>query len=113
MNKELEKLHEWLCINRLSLNITKTNFVIFHSINKPKNPITILINKEAIDEVKHVKYLGVLIDSQLTFKYHIDELNKKVSRAIGILYKLRPFVTSKIIVMYIMPLYIHSYYMEL
>ena len=34
MNKELEKV--WLCINRLSLNITKTNFVIFHSINKPK-----------------------------------------------------------------------------
>ena len=63
--------------NRLSLNITKTNFVIFHSINKPKNPITILINKDAIDEVKHVKYLDVLIDSQLTFKYNIDELSKK------------------------------------
>ena len=59
--------------------------------------MTILINKEAIDEGKHAKYLGILIDSQLTFKYHIDELNKKVSRAIGILYKLRPFVTSKIL----------------
>ena len=65
MNKELEKLHEWLCINRLSLNISKTNFVIFHSNNKPTVPVTILINNEAIDEVKHVKYLGVLIDSQL------------------------------------------------
>ena len=97
MNKELLKVHDWLCINRLSLNITKTNFVIFHSINKPKVHVTILINKEAIDEVKYVKYLGILIDSQLTFKYHIDELNKKVSRAIGILYRLRPFVTSKIL----------------
>ena len=66
-NKELEKLHEWLCINRLSLKITEANFVIFHSFNKPKAPVTILINKEAIDEVKHVKYLGILIDSQLTF----------------------------------------------
>ena len=35
----------------------------------------------AIDKVQHVKYLGVLIDSKLTFNYHIDELNKKVSRA--------------------------------
>ena len=77
MNKELEKLHAWLCINRLSLNITKTNFVIFHSINKPKKHITILINKEAIDEVKHVKYLGVLIDPQLTFKCIINEIQKK------------------------------------
>jgi hypothetical protein len=97
MNKELEKLHEWLCINRLSLNISKTNFVIFCAINKPKIPITIIINKEAVDEVQQVKYLGILIDSQLTFKYHIDELNKKISRAIGVLYKLRPFVTSKIL----------------
>ena len=48
MNKELKKLYEWLCINRLSLNITKTNFVIFHDINKPKFPITILINKHAM-----------------------------------------------------------------
>ena len=97
MNKELEKLHEWLCINRLSLNISKTNFVIFHPINKPKIPVTILINKAAITEEQYVKYLGILIDSQLTFKFHIDELNKKISRAIGVLYKLRPYVTSKIL----------------
>ena len=55
-------------IYRLSLNITKTNFVIFHAINKPKFLITILINKKAIEEVKFVKYIGVLIDSHLTFK---------------------------------------------
>ena len=58
---ELEKLHNSLCINRLSLNTTKTNFVIFHSINKPKVPVTILINEEAIDEVKLENYLGVLL----------------------------------------------------
>ena len=34
MNNELKRLYEWLCINRLSLNISKTNFVIFHAINK-------------------------------------------------------------------------------
>ena len=51
MNKELEKLYDWLCTNRLSLNISKTNFVIFHSVNKPKICVTILINRVAIDEV--------------------------------------------------------------
>ena len=98
VNKELEKLHEWLCLNRLSLNITKTNFVIFHATNKPmNNVVTILINKHAIDEVKYVKYLGILIDSQLTFKNQIDELTKKISRAVGVLYKLCPYVTPKIL----------------
>ena len=97
MNKKHEKLYEWLSINRLSLNISKTNFVIFHPPNKPKIPVTILINKHAIDESNHVKYLGILIDSKLTFKNHIEELNKKVARAVGVLYKLRPYVTTKIL----------------
>ena len=76
MNFELKKLYEWLCINRLSLNISKTKFVIFHVPNKPKYPITILINNNAIDEVKYIKYLGVTLDAQLSIKYHIDELSK-------------------------------------
>ena len=97
MNFELKKLYEWLCINRLSLNISKTKFVIFHAPNKPKYPITILINNKAIDEVKYIKCLVVILDAQSSFKYHIDELTKKISRGIGLLYKLRPFVTTKIL----------------
>ena len=56
-----------------------------------------MINKNAITESKYVKYLGVLIDAQLSFKYHIEELSKKISRSIGVLYKIRPFVSQKII----------------
>ena len=97
MNDELKYIYEWLCINPLSLNISTTNFVIFHAINKIKSPVTILINKQAIDEAEYVKYLGILIDAHLTFRHHIDELTKKVSRGIGMLYKLRPFVTTKIL----------------
>ena len=97
MNEELVKLYEWLCINRLSLNVSKTNFVIFCPTNKPKIPVNILINNEQINEVPYVKYLGILLDSQLSFKYHIDEVKKKISRSIGILYKLKPFVTKKIL----------------
>ena len=62
------------CINRLSLNISKTNFIIFCPVNKPKFPVTILINMEAIDETAHVNYLGILIDSQVTFKQYVGEL---------------------------------------
>ena len=60
VNKELKWLHQWLCVNRLALNISKTNFVIFHPYNKPlEELITIKINKIAITEEKYVKYLGV------------------------------------------------------
>ena len=67
INKELKKLRIWLIVNRLSLNIDKTNFVIFHPFNKPlKQKITLKMHKNAISEKDHVKYLGIMIDSTLT-----------------------------------------------
>ena len=69
INKELHKLYLWLNVNRLSLNIDKTNYLIFHPYNKPmKQHITIKINKKAIKEKESIKYLGVLIDSTLSWK---------------------------------------------
>ena len=97
MNIELVTLFDWLCVNRLSLNLSKTNFVLFHSTNKPKYGLTIKINNDEIEQKQVIKYLGVLIDSQLTFKQDITEVKKKIARAVGILYKLRPFVTTAIL----------------
>ena len=97
INKELKKLHNWLIVNRLSLNIDKTNFVIFHPYNKPlKQNITLKINKSAISEKDHVKYLGIIIDSTLSWKIHIDNVSSKISKSIGLLYKIRYFVNIKI-----------------
>ena len=65
-------------------------------LTTPKKRVIILINKQVIDEAKYVKYLRILIDSQLTFNHHIN--GHKISRGIGILHKLKPFVTPKILV---------------
>ena len=97
VNKELKGLHQWLSVNRLSLNISKTNFVIFHPYNRPlSESITLKINKKAITEKTRIKYLGALIDSTLCWKPHTDNLSKKIARAMGIMYKVRPFVNSHI-----------------
>ena len=92
-NKELKKLSTWLIVNRLSLNLTKTNFVIFHSLNKnvSKN-ITLKIDKKAIAVKNDVKYLGIFIDSLLTWRAHIDKLTKSTSRVLGVLYRIRSCV---------------------
>ncbi len=112
VNKELMWLNHWLSVNRLSLNISKTNFVIFHPYNKPlKELITIKINKKAISEEKYVKYLGVLVDSSLSWKPHIDNIAKKISRAIGIMYKIRYYVNRKILMnLYYSLIYPHLLY---
>ena len=88
VNKDLGKLQLWLNVNRLSLNISETNFVIFHPFNKPlKHQITLKIQKTTISQKKNIKYLGVIIDSTLTWKQQIKNILCKISRAIGIMYK--------------------------
>ena len=57
-----------------------------------KQQVTIKINRKAINEKDSIKYLGVFIDSTLSWKNHILNISKKISRAIGIMYKLRPFL---------------------
>ena len=59
--------------------------VMYHLIYPKLNLLYSIINNKAIDEVKFIRYLGVTLDAQLSFKYHIDELTKKTSRGIGLI----------------------------
>ena len=99
VNLELKRIHNWLCCNKLSFNIDKTNFVIFHPPKKKLTKfISILVNNKSIEQKDYVKYLDVFIDSHLKFKEHIHQLSKKISRSIGILAKLRLFVSQDILI---------------
>ena len=84
-------------VNRLSVNMDKTNFIMFHPYNKPINhTITLKFQKNAIMEKNCIKYLGIMIDSTLTWHTHIDNISKKMLRAIGLLYKIRRFVNMNV-----------------
>ena len=98
VNQELKNVHDWLCANKLSLNIDKTNFVVFHPFQKKlTKTIFIGVNQKFIKQKDHIKYLGVVIDSHLNFKEHIHQLSKKISRGIGILANLRHYVSVTIL----------------
>ena len=84
----------WVNANRLALNISKTNFVIFAAKNKPLKNVTLLLNKKAIQQTNYVKYLGILIDSQLTFKDHIMAVSIKVARITGAMCRIRCYVND-------------------
>ena len=82
-------VNEWLSINKLSLNVDKSNYVIFSSSQKKIHyPIKIFINDVEIKERNSIKYLGVVIDKNLKWKDHIHELSKKIAKSIGILSKV-------------------------
>ena len=94
MNHELKLASKWLKLNKLSLNKDKTKLVIFHSIKKKfdKDILSIKIDGHKISIVDNVKYLGMYLDEFLSWEYHINQLSIKLSRANGILSKLRHYV---------------------
>jgi len=98
INDQLNSVHTWLCANKLSLNIDKSNFVIFHPPQKklPHQP-QIFINNTPLKKVDSLKYLGVQIDKNLSWKPHVEHVCSKIKRTIGLLSKTRYFVNSAIL----------------
>ena len=91
VNHELNLVSKWLRLNKLSLNSDKTELIFFHSKQHTLNydEISIKLNGKKLTPVDYVKYLGVYLDKFLSWNFHILQLSKKLSRANGILSKLR------------------------
>ena len=99
LNNELKLLFQWLCANRLSLNVAKTEFIVFRPPKRSLNQrIVLKLNGTKIFESPKIKYLGVILDSRLCWNHHINELTKKLNRAIGMIYKIRHNCTPKVLV---------------
>ena len=77
LNTEQEKLNAWLNLNKLSLNLQKTNYITF-STNNLDSTIQIAINGSNIEKVNSTKYLGVYIDHHLNWKDHIAYISSKL-----------------------------------
>ena len=100
VNTELKEVVKWLRLNKLSLNAAKTELIFFRSNRHPLNydNISIKLNGIKLVPVDYIKYLGMYLDKFLDWNQHINELGKKLSRANGILSKLRYNVPLKICV---------------
>ena len=89
-NRQLSEVCEWLQANRLSVNSKKCNFIIFSKKDKIPgiDELKIKINNTEIGRVDKTKFLGVLIDSRLSWKPHIHEVENKIAKNIGIIHRL-------------------------
>ena len=88
-NQELRHVSNWLNANKLSLNISKSSFILFHPPQKMFNQITTQIHNKITTEKTHSKYLGVIMDKRLTLIEHINTMKIKLSKVLGILTKVR------------------------
>ena len=86
MNGELNNVFLWLNSNKLSLNVKNTD---------------LCINNEIIDRVEHIMFLGLIIDSHLTWSYHIQHVKIKIAKNIGILCRASKILkTTSLITLY-------------
>ena len=95
LNCELDKLSNWFSANRLSLNLTKTNFMEFKPRQKKHSSnFSVVINERTIAQVNETVFLGVVLDENLTWKSHISSLAIKISKSIGIIFRSSFFLST-------------------
>ena len=80
LNQELHMLSTWLKVNKLSLNTDKIYYMIFHRarIKLPDTDYPIIINNSSLSNIKNHKYLGVILDSKMSWIQHIAYVKNKV-----------------------------------
>ena len=89
INEDMYGLNKWLKMNKLTVNTTKSNYIVVKCPRKRVADISVKLQNDTLRRMDHVKYLGVYIDQHLTFRPHIEYLCKKISPTIGVLGKLR------------------------
>ena len=98
INTDLQKISDWFKANKLALNETKTKFIIFHkSHNKPPSTFSITLNNIELERVEYTKFLGVLIQENLSWHTHVNYIGNKVSRATALLAKLKHYLPKYVL----------------
>ena len=100
VKQEICAVNKWMVENKLTLNMSKSNVIL---INAKNNKACSMLTSEPLDNValreflitKCAIYLGVAFNDSLSFDLRINNLQKKLSRSVGILAKLKPYLNFK------------------
>ena len=88
LSQEIDKVMKWFSANKLLINLSKTNTMLFS--NKRGNPkLHVCIEDTLLEEKQNITFLGVIIDNKLQWRDHIKLVCSKISKSIGILCYLR------------------------
>ena len=97
-NIELINIKKWLIKNRLSINLEKTYYMVFSNRLPPSDVFPLYFDHSQIKMEANGKFLGVFIDNRLSFKDHISYIHSKISKTIGIFYKVKHYLPENILI---------------
>lgn len=111
MNKELDSLTDWFRANKLSLNVSKTNYMLLTNSHHPNPNNEIKLNNQTIDKCNHVKFLGLYIDEKLKWNEHTDAVKKKISKSYFAINKIKYILPRRnLVTLYYTLVYPHLTY---
>jgi len=97
LSNELANVDIWLQANRLSINISKTNYILFKPRQKQINyNISLSYRNQLLERKTFTKFLGIYIDESLTWKPHINYISNKLSKSIGMIYKSSYYLPQEV-----------------
>ena len=77
LNSELDRINTWLKSNKLSLNVTKTHYMVFHRARRKVSHNKLFINNSMVTQVSCSKLLGIILDNKLNWTSHIAYIKKQ------------------------------------
>ena len=100
INIELPKIYDWLCANKLTLNLNKTKYIIFQPRQKLNSNLhlPLVLAGQSLDHSSSVKYLGLFIDCHLSWHDHVEYICSKISKKINIMTKLKKLASKVTII---------------
>ena len=112
LNQELQKINEWFEANSLCRNVRKTKYSLFHKPSRKDDfPLLLprsVIKNHNVERVNSIKFLGVLLDENLSWKDHIKCIENKVTKTLVLLYRAKSFL-DKNSLLTLCYSYIHTY----
>jgi len=101
LNHDLSNVYEWLSANKLTLNMTKTGFMLIASRKKlsqfMESP-SLTINENAIEQVTYAKSLGVYVDQNINWECYIENISTKIACAIGAIKRIRHLTPFNVLI---------------
>ena len=93
LQEKLDSIMKWCSYNKLTVNREKTKFMLV-SHSKEDTVMPLKIENSVLSSVTHYEYLGMLLDSKLNMTQHVDNMYKKANSKLGILCKIRRYITE-------------------
>ena len=94
-NEELNNIDNRLIANKLSLNVEKTKFILFKTLNsKTSTFLSLMIRNTLIEKVSSFKLLGTILDEHLSWNNHVNLLKKKLHAILVAVMKIRPCLSK-------------------